>query len=211
MTGPGMRERLLGDYLDAVASGAPTPGGGSVAGVVAALGGALGEMVVRLSEGKRAAADAMPQLEAARRSLAEAAAAALAHGEADERVYGRYRDAAALPKATDEEKAARARAIEAALVAATETPLALCATCLDLLSALETVALHGTVHALSDVRLGAYLAESAARGALLNVRGNAAMMKDREAAERFLAAAARVEDQTRERAAAVEAAALARG
>jgi methenyltetrahydrofolate cyclohydrolase len=206
-----IRDRTIGDYRDDVASGAPTPGGGSVAGVIAALGAALGEMVVRLSEGKKACAEAMPMLEHARSQLEQAGQDALAAGLLDESVYGQYRAAASLPKQTEEEQEARAVAIEQALIAATETPLSLCRACLDLLSALETVAAGGTVHALSDARFGAYLAEAAVRGALLNVRGNAAMMKDASAAEGYLAAADEIWSIARERTAAVEAAALGRG
>jgi glutamate formiminotransferase/formiminotetrahydrofolate cyclodeaminase len=144
----------------------------------------------------------MPELAAARESLAAAADAAFAAAMADEAVYGRYRAATALPRATDDEKAIRAAAIEEALVAATETPLALCSACLDMLPALQTIAACGTVHALSDARLGAYLAEVAVRGALLNVRGNAAMMKD-------AATAAVYRERADETAAAAAAAALA--
>lgn len=202
--------RPIGAYYDSAASGAPTPGGGSVAGVCAALGAALGQMVVRLSEGKKACADAMPALEAARATLESAARTAFHAAAADEQVYGRYRAASSLPRGTGEEQAARAAAIEEALVAATETPVALCRACLGMLPALETVARHGTIHALSDARLGAYLAEAAIKGALLNVRGNAAMMKNRDAAAGYETNAAAIESAARTGAAAVESAAVSR-
>ncbi len=210
MTVEELLARPIGVYYGAVASGAPTPGGGSVAGVVAGLGAALGQMVVRLSEGKKACSEALPALLAAHDALARSAAAAFAAALADEQVYGRYRDAAALPRDTDEQKAERIAAIEAALVAATETPLTLCEACLDMLTAFETIAALGTIHAQSDARLGAYLAEAAVRGALLNVRGNAGMMKNREAAARYAVAADEVAARCAAGAAAVEAAVAGR-
>jgi len=211
MTAEALRDRAIGAYLDAVASREPAPGGGSVAGVVAALGAALGEMVVRLSEGKAAYAGAMPALEEARSRLSDASAAALAAAAADEAAYARYRAASDLPKGSDEERDARAAAVQAALVEATETPLRLCRACLAMLDGLAVVAAQGNRHALSDARLGAYLADAAVRGALLNVRGNAAMLKDDAVASGYRREADRIEAAAAEGVAQVEDAAAFRG
>ena len=189
--GDGFGQSVRG-YLDLVASDAPAPGGGSVAGVVAALAAALGEMVCRLSGEPDRATGARHLPDALREPLARLGAAregALGLAAADEAAYAAYRRAAALPRASDEERRARTAAVQAALRTATEVPLALAGTCLAIVRDLQPVAEHGTRHAQSDTLAGAMLAEAAARAALLNVRGNAAMLRDGDEADRCLARA----------------------
>jgi formiminotetrahydrofolate cyclodeaminase len=175
-----LRATTLGDYLDRVASAAPAPGGGSVAGVVAALAAGLGAMACRLSGERDAAgerrltpalADALTRLERARAEATRLAAA-------DERAYAAYRAAASLPRADDRQRAARRQAMQAALVGATETPLALAAACRDILEALRPVVRDGNPHVRSDADLAVSLAAAAAAGALRNVRDNAASLRD---------------------------------
>jgi formiminotetrahydrofolate cyclodeaminase len=202
--------RSLTDYLAATASADPTPGGGSVVAVVGALGAALGAMVARLSAGRSpASADAgdatgpgldpvLPQLDALRQRLLSLAAA-------DEAAYQGYRAAAALPKSTPPERAARAAALQASLLAATDVPLATASAAADLAALLDPVARLGNRHALADAQIAAWAADLAVKGALLNVRGNAALLKDVTAAERYRAAA----DQIESRAAAAVTDALA--
>lgn len=200
----------LGDYLAAVASGAPTPGGGSVGGVAAALGAALGEMVCALTVG-RASDDAnRAAIERAHAALAASRSSLLGLAVADEAAYGAYRAASALPKGSDAERDARAAAVQTALARAIDVPLALTETVIEVLTALEVVARLGNRHALADARLGALLAQASARIALVNARGNAGMLTDRAAADRATSAADALERQFAERAAAVEQAAIAR-
>ncbi len=207
--GDGLPHRAIGRYLDAVGSAAPTPGGGSVGGVVAALGAALGEMVCALSA-SRPTAGADEILRQATNRLRTARDAALAAAGDDERAYAAYRAAVALPKGSDEQSVARRHALQAALRDATDVPLALAGASTDILAALEPIADIGTKHALADARLAAYLALAALKGALLNVRGNAGMLRDADAAARYRAAADRLERIGNERAEAVERIASAR-
>ncbi|MFM8594192.1 MAG: cyclodeaminase/cyclohydrolase family protein [Chloroflexota bacterium] len=182
----------LADYLDDVASSSPTPGGGSVGGVVAALAAGLGEMVGNLT---KPGADGMrPDVfESALARLGALRADALALAEADEAAYAGYRAASSMPKVTDEEKSRRSASLQDALLIATEVPLALAACSVDILQALEPITRHGNPHALSDALLGSLLAKAAGEGALLNVRGNAGMIRDSAFAGRALAAADRLE------------------
>lgn len=202
-----LAQRTIGGYLDAVGSAAPTPGGGSAGGMVAALAAALGHMVCALTAGKTDGDDSFREAAERLRALRETAIAA---AEDDERAYAAYRAAAALPKATDEDRALRRQTMQAALRAATDVPLALAEASADVLAALEPVARAGTSHALADARLAAYLAHAALRGALLNIRGNAAMLRDPETAARYLATADRLEQVGQDRADVVERVAAAR-
>lgn len=185
--------RTLAGYLDEVASGAPTPGGGSVAGIVGALAAALGEMVVHLSEGRGADPEAEQALQTAGRNLSDLRAALAAAAEADERAYAGYRAAASLPRSCAPEKLARKAAMQAALTDATEVPLAIARAAAETAEILEEVARLGNPHLRSDAALGALLAEAALRGALLNIRGNAALLRDDARAAAYLEDADRLE------------------
>jgi formiminotetrahydrofolate cyclodeaminase len=192
-------DRTLQGYITAVASSAPAPGGGSVVGVVGALSAALGQMVLNFT-------DAPEAEDAARReNLIEALQACqsrLIQGAAeDEAAYQEYRNAVDLPRGTSEEKAARKQAMQTALMGATDVPLAMAEQAARLTVLLIEVAQIGNRHLASDAALGALLAETTLRGALLNVRGNAALLKDATKAQHYREAADRLETAGRQAAA----------
>jgi formiminotetrahydrofolate cyclodeaminase len=168
----------LSSFLDALASAAPTPGGGGAAAVMGAMGAALISMVANLTIGKKGyeAHDAeMRELLAAsedlRRRLADMVAG-------DAAAFDSLMAAYKLPKASDEEKAARSAAIQDGLKAATLAPLA-CAR-----AAAEGVRLaarsleHGNVNVISDVGVGVLACQAALRSAALNVHINVPQIKD---------------------------------
>lgn len=200
------RHETIGAYLDALASPAPTPGGGSVAGLLSAIGCALGEMVCALTSD----ATAHPDVPEAAKQLTALRAASLAAMTRDEAAYAGYIAATKLPKDTAEEKAARRTAMQAALIAAAEAPLALAQTAVSALGAMPRIAAHGNKHVLSDARIGAMLAELAVRAALINVRVNTAMIKDPATAARLNERADALESAVRSRLAMVESALAAR-
>lgn len=195
------RQTLTG-YLDALASDAPAPGGGSVAGLVSALACALGEMVGALSPDART----IPEVRTAAEGLAALRTTSVEAMTKDEAAYAGYIAATRLPKSTGEEKAARRDAMQSALVAAAEAPLALACIALDALGLLHPIAIHGNKHLLSDAEIGAMLAEVAVRAALINVRVNAALIKDTEKAKKLHETAISIEADARNRLADVEAA-----
>ena len=176
----------MADYLEAVASGEPTPGGGSVVAVVAALAAALGEMVCRLTLGRPAYAAAEPEIQSVLSVLAGSRERLLALAAADETAYRRYLAAIALPKATEDERSTRRAAVQAALVEAIEIPLAVATECVTLGERLVPVAQLGNRHALSDAAAAALLVEAALRGALLNVRANVSLLRDPDSGARYL-------------------------
>jgi formiminotetrahydrofolate cyclodeaminase len=185
MTEPptGAGEPGLVAYVEAVASGAPIPGGGSVGAVVAALAAALGEMVVNLTVGRPAQAAADDELRALQDRLREARRRFLALAVEDEHAYGSYRAAAALPKAAAEEQAARADAMQAALIRSADVPARVAVGCVDLFPVLVRVVRTGNKHVLSDAHIAAILAEAAVRAAAVNVRVNAALIRDASRAD----------------------------
>ena len=191
-------ERGLSAYLDEVAAGTPAPGGGSVAAVVGALAAALGEMVANLTLGREKYAAADATLRPARDRLTALRASLLEGAAADEAAYQTYQDAARLPRTSESEKTARTAAMQRALIAATDVPLGVIRSVREVAEILATVAREGNPHVRSDAALGALLAETALRGALLNVRGNAAMLEDRELAMIYLTDADLLEEAGRE-------------
>ncbi len=167
-------ERTIGEYLEALASSAPSPGGGSVAGVVGILAAGLGQMVVSLT---RKDEPGHP-LDAAYDALQEAIDALLESAQTDESAYGRYLEASQLPKSTPEEKQARREAMQAAMINAAEVPMGLAGHALAVLDHLEPVMRQGTTHALSDAAIGVSLAQASVTAALANVYANIPFIKD---------------------------------
>ena len=181
-------DRTVDEYLAQLASESPTPGGGSVAGLVAALAAALGSMVCMFTK-EPANRKASAELAKATTALAAARTAALAFSQEDERAYAAYIAATHLPKATREDKAVRRDAVQAALRSAAELPLQLAVHCEGLLASLRPVVVHGNPHLRSDARIAVMLAETAHRAALVNVRVNLALMKDADLADQLETAA----------------------
>lgn len=172
-------------YIEAVASRAPTPGGGSVVGVTAALAAALGSMVCRFTLPAASDQTAADSLAPALAELDRLRSEMLALANADAAAYDAYRAATVLSKATDEERRHRREAMQAALVGATEVPLAVARGSARIRRLLAEVAEAGNPHLRSDAEIGGMLAEAALRGALVNVRGNAALLKDSTIARRY--------------------------
>ena len=176
-----------GPFMDAVASEAPAPGGGSVAALAGALAAALTTMVSRLTQGRKryqdVAAD-MAELETEAEQLRRTLFARVAE---DAAAYDGVVEAYRLPKGTEAERAARKEAIEAALVHAAEVPLA---TARDAVAALDLAlqaARQGNPNALTDAATAGHIAQAAFEGAALNVRINADQIADRERAAAWMA------------------------
>jgi formiminotetrahydrofolate cyclodeaminase len=192
-------ERTLEGYINAVASPAPAPGAGSVTGVIGALSAALGQMVLNFTDVPDGDVtvrrdNLLTALHACQNRLLQGA-------DEDEVAYQGYRDAAELPRETADEKSARKIAMQAALIAATDVPLAMAEQAARLAALLVEVAQIGNRRLASDAALSALLAETTLRGALLNVRGNAALLKDAAKAQHYREAADRLEAEGRRAAA----------
>ncbi|RLC72646.1 MAG: methenyltetrahydrofolate cyclohydrolase [Chloroflexi bacterium] len=171
-------------FLDELASSAPAPGGGSVAALSGALGAALVSMVCNLTVGKRKYADVqddiqalLEQSEALRHELVDLL-------EADVQVYTSVSKAYKMPRQTEEEKAARRAAIQAALKDATAVPMKVAEACVKVLDLCIPAAEKGNVNAVSDAGVAALMAEAGLRSAALNVLINLGAIKDEDFVER---------------------------
>ena len=168
-------DRTLRAFSDALASDAPVPGGGSAAAYAAALGAALAAMVARIATKKSpddtALRDYIAEVENLRGDF-------LRLVDDDSAAFARVAEAMKLPKATDEEKKARADRMQTALLAASRVPLEVAKTSRRLLDACERGLAKAPSAAVSDLGVGALMAEAALRGAAMNVMINLASLKD---------------------------------
>ncbi|MBN1260436.1 MAG: cyclodeaminase/cyclohydrolase family protein, partial [Anaerolineae bacterium] len=174
-------------YLDAVASKAPAPGGGSVAALAGALASALAAMVGRLTAGKRRFDDVKDEMSALIVEAERLRAALTARMEEDTRAFNAVMAAYKLPKDTPEEKTAREDTIQQAMTVATDVPLA---TARDALAAMRLAfqaTQHGNPNAITDAATAAWMAMAGIQGAALNVRINAASIADQEKKAMWLA------------------------
>jgi formiminotetrahydrofolate cyclodeaminase len=165
----------LTEFADALGSEQTAPGGGSASALAGALGGALAEMVARLTFGRAKYAAYQEEMAAVEELLKTRL---LALVDADTTAYNRIVDAYKLPKETDAQKVQRTAAVQSALRVATEVPLTIAEACAEVLDLTIQVAEHGNRTAASDAAVGALLAHAGLLGAAHNVRINLSSLKD---------------------------------
>ncbi|MBM7865420.1 formimidoyltetrahydrofolate cyclodeaminase [Heliobacterium gestii] len=173
-------ERPLRNVIEQAASASPTPGGGSVSAITGAFGASMAAMVANLTVGKEKYKDVEPQALEQVKRLEGIMARLEGLVQADMDAFEAFMAVYKLPKDTDEQKAARAKARQAAAIEATEVPLAIGDACLEALEAAVGLAAIGNSTAISDVGVGAYLAEASLKGALLSVDINLPAINDSE-------------------------------
>jgi methenyltetrahydrofolate cyclohydrolase len=165
-------------FLDELASKASTPGGGSAAAIMGAMGAALASMVGNLTVGKKGYESVEPEIKDLL-ARTEALRAKLQSMVADDvEVFNQVMGAYGLPKDTDAQKAARSEAIQAALKAATDVPLACARACAEVIDLCKPVAEKGNKNVISDAGVAVLAAYAALRSAALNVYINAPGIKD---------------------------------
>ncbi len=169
---PSVPESGVHAFLEAVAAATPAPGGGSVAAISGALAAALGEMMSRVTLGRKPPADVQERLQATLAHLEEKRRALSAAIEADAESFRRVLAAYRLPKETEEQRRQREREIQEALKGAVIVPTHTAEAAHAVLRALLELAEIGHPNALSDVAVGAQLALAAIKGAYYNVLTN---------------------------------------
>ncbi|MBE6231042.1 MAG: glutamate formimidoyltransferase [Bacteroidales bacterium] len=177
-------------FAEETASESPAPGGGSISAYMGALGAALGTMVANLSSHKAGWDDRWKEFSGWADKGQDVMRRLLALVDEDTAAFDRIMTAIGMPKGSEEEKKARAEAMEAATLYATEVPLKTMKTAMEVFPIVRAMAMEGNPASVSDAGVGALAARSAVLGAQLNVRINAAGLADREAAERLCAEAA---------------------
>ena len=188
-----VKERLvrmtLNGFANETASESPAPGGGSISAYMGALGAALGTMVANLSAHKRGWDDRWKEFS----DWAEKGQAIMKElvslVDEDTAAFDRIMAAFGLPKGNEEEKAARAAAIEEATLYASQVPLRTMKASFKAFGLARAMAAEGNPNSVSDAGVGALAARSAVLGACLNVKINAVGLKDRAKAADLIAEA----------------------
>jgi formiminotetrahydrofolate cyclodeaminase len=173
-------------FLTELASAAPTPGGGGAAAISGAMGAALVSMVCNLTIGKKKYVEVEAELkEVLAKSEGLRVVLTGMIGE-DVQAFDAVMGAYGLPKATDDEKAARAEKIQAALKTACDVPLACCRACRAVIDLAAVTADKGNLNVVSDAGVAVLSAYAGLRSAALNVYVNAKGLEDREFADERL-------------------------
>jgi len=171
-------EQQLQTFLDQLASRSSTPGGGSAAAIMGAMGAALLSMVANLTAGKKnyAHVDAQMREFLARSEALRAEVTGMV--QADVEVFDRVMAAYGMSKETEAAQATRSAAIQAALKEATDVPLACAQLCADIIELCRPVAEQGNLNVISDAGVAVLAAHAALRSAALNVYINIGGIKD---------------------------------
>lgn len=193
-------------FAEETASESPAPGGGSVSAYMGALGAALGTMVANLSAHKAGWDERWEEFSTYAEQGQDIMERLLHLVDEDTDAFNAIKNAMGMPKGTDEEKAARAAAIEAATLYASQVPLRTAQTALEAYPLLEAMVDKGNPASVTDAAVGALAVTAGVRGAALNVRINAASLTDRAAANLLIDSA----DATVAKATAAEAAIMAK-
>lgn len=166
------------DFLDALASGQPTPGGGGAAALTGSQAAALISMVINFTVGKKKYADVEEEMRGCLTRSEALRTALLAAVDADADAFDAVAATYSLPKETDEEKAARTAAMQDALKHAAVVPFEMAEKCLEIIRLAAPVGAKGNSNVVSDAATALYLAFAALKSALVNVNINLKFIKD---------------------------------
>ncbi len=185
-------EMTLNDFIEIAASKSHTPGGGNVSAVVATLGASMVAMVGNLTLSNKKYAEFKDQAQGCVDRVMGLIDKLKALTIKDMEAFDAYMAVFRMPKETDEEKAARKEAMEKAAKQATLVPLEICQTCLSIVEEAEALSKYGNLMAISDVGVGAMVAEAAMRSCMLSVDINVPSIKDQDFVKDVLAEKARL-------------------
>lgn len=177
------------------ASESAAPGGGSISAYMGALGAALGTMVANLSSHKAGWDERWEEFSIVAEQGQQLMSELLALVDEDTEAFNRIMAVFAMPKSTEAEKAQRSAALQSATLYATQVPLKTMKVSLKVFDIVRAMAENGNPNSVSDAGVGALAARSAVLGAQLNVKINAAGLKDRDTAEALIAEAAKIAEQ----------------
>jgi len=186
------------DFLDELANGKPTPGGGSAAAYSAAMGAGLVAMVARLSIGKKKYAKVEVDMKAVLTEVEDLRARLTKAVDDDAASFESIMQAFKLPKETDAEKAARSKAIQDATLYAAQVPLQTANDALRVMELAFKVARIGNSNAITDAASSAAIARAAFVSAGYNVRINITSLKDTAQADALLAELKKLEAEAEE-------------
>ena len=190
-----LAEMTVTQFADVLASDAPAPGGGSTAALAGALGAALTAMVCRLTEGRKKYEEYQQFVLEVKEKATALQAKFIDVMDRDTEAFMVISNAYGMPKATDEEKAARSAAIQAGLVKSTETPMEMMELSAETIALTESLLGKFNTASASDLGVGALTLRTAVQGAWLNVLINIGSLKDKDLAESYRARGQALVDQ----------------
>lgn len=176
----GYAAQTIESFLDALGSDTPTPGGGSGAAIVGAHGASLVCMLARLTLGRKKYEAHQELMDAIAEKAAEGRDVFLQLAGDDAAAYDAVSAAFGLPRDAEEDKAARAAAIQEAMKGACEVPLKVMEQCIEIIGLAKNAVFSGNKNAMSDGAAGAEFCRAALRVASYNVKINLSSIKDEE-------------------------------
>ncbi|MDD5974709.1 MAG: glutamate formimidoyltransferase [Bacteroidales bacterium] len=182
-------------FAEETASESPAPGGGSISAYMGSLAAALGTMVANLSSHKPGWDAKWNYFSEWAEKGQEIMSRLLWLVDEDTESFNRIMAVFSMPKSTDEEKAARSKAMQEATLYATQIPLETMRASMATFPIIKAMASEGNPNSVSDAGVGALAARSAVLGACLNVKINAAGLKDRAVADELVNEANRLADE----------------
>jgi glutamate formiminotransferase/formiminotetrahydrofolate cyclodeaminase len=182
-------------FANETASESPAPGGGSIAAYAGVLGASLGTMVANLSSHKRGWDDKWEEFSIEAEKGMEIQKKLLHLVDEDTLAFQKIMNAFALPKSNEEEKAARTKAVQNATLNAAKVPLLVMKTAFRCFDLLRNMAKEGNPNSVSDAGVGVLCVRAAIRGAMLNVRINAAGLSDKDLAGELIKESLEIESK----------------
>ncbi len=182
-------KKTIEQYLDEIASSAPTPGGGNVAAFCGALASSLGIMVCNLTIGKKKYADVEKDIEEAKEKLNTYQKNFLILAEKDNEAFNKVMESYKLPKENEEQAEKRKKEIQNATLEAAAIPMEVLKNCSAVFIHIKTVAEKGNRNSISDAGVAATLIGAAANGAYLNILINLGSLDNKTIAHEILKSA----------------------
>ena len=188
-----MKNMTVEQFAMQTASNEPVPGGGSISALAGALAAALTEMVAGLTIGKKKYAEVEDEMKKAVAPMHEICEHLLDDIKRDSESFDLYMQALTLPKETEEEKAARTKAMQDGLKAAIAAPLSVAKRAYEVMPYAEVMVTKGNKTAVTDALVATMMARTAVLGALFNVKINLESIKDEAFVEETAKEAAVIE------------------
>lgn len=182
-----IKDQTVDRFLDELASQNATPGGGSAAAIIGAMGAALVSMVCNLTIGKKKYAEVEGEMQALLHKAEALRRDLTGMIQDDVKAFDAVMAAYGMPKESDDEKSARTEAIQAALKQATEVPLRCCRVARQVIDLGAAASAKGNLGVISDAGVAVLAAYAALRSAALNVYTNAKIITDKAFADAKLA------------------------
>lgn len=178
-------DRTVTNYMALLASDEPAPGGGSASALVGAQGAGLTAMVCALTVGKKKYLEHEALCQDVQKQCLDLQAKLLDVLDRDTEAFNQVSAVFTMPRETDEEKAARKAAMQAALKACTLTPFEMMQYAWLALEQTARIVGKSNQSAASDLGVAALNLKAAIQGAWFNVLINIAGIEDKAFSDKY--------------------------